>query len=86
MSADGEDDKVARPKPVGSVTISGAAGRPSIYYSLWISEKPDRRQSVRRQLRERQARPGSAPGSTDDNSDENPVNWSYETELKGRKE
>ncbi len=82
MRDGGEDDNVARPRPVGSATFSGAAGRPSIYYSLWISENPDRRQSIRRQLRDRQARPGSA----DDKANENPVNWSYETDLEGRKE
>ena len=79
---DDTDDKGDRPRPVGSVTLAGAAGRPSIYYALWISNDPKRRQSVRRQLRERPARP-HRPG---DKTDANPLDWSYETHLEGRKE
>lgn len=75
------DDKSDRPRPVGSVTLAGAAGRPSIYYALWISNDPKRRQSIRRQLRERLAN----PHRSGDKTDENPLDWSYETHLEGRK-
>jgi hypothetical protein len=76
------DGKGDRRKPVGSVTFSGAAGRPSIYYALWISNDPKQRQSVRRQLREQAAN----PRRRGDKTDENPLDWSYETHLEGRKE